>query len=47
MAVSWPTMKIAGKRIPYVPVTLIFVMLEVLKKKNKKSLTEEDSHEKI
>jgi len=46
MVPKWPMMRIAGHRVPYVPVTLILILLSTTKKKNK-SLTEKDSQEKI
>jgi hypothetical protein len=46
MAAMWPMIRIGGRRIPYVPVTLILILLGTSKKKNK-SLTEKGSQEKI
>ncbi len=46
MALYWPSVKIGGKRVPYVPVTLILIMLGMTKKKNK-TLTAKESQEKI
>jgi len=43
----WPSVRIAGKKFPYIPVTLIFVIFSSTKKKSKKSLTEKETHEKI
>lgn len=45
MAFTWPSIRIAGKKVPYIPVTLIFIMLSTSKKKNK--LTQKNSQEKI
>ena len=46
MATKWPMIRIGGQTVPYVPVTLILILLSTSKKKNK-SLTEKGSQEKI
>jgi hypothetical protein len=46
VALYWPSVKIAGKRVPYIPVTLILIVLGASKKKNK-TLTAKESQEKI
>jgi hypothetical protein len=46
VALYWPSVKIAGKRVPYIPVTLILIVLGATKKKNK-TLTEKEPQAKI
>jgi hypothetical protein len=42
MVPKWPMIRIGGQQVPYVPVTLILILLSTTKKKNK-SLTPKDA----